>query len=212
MPFNSKASDWQRSWLSVWLVIHFFILIVCLIHNNGSSFLIRRIYQLTAPYPIALQQDYGARAIEMTTGLERSWPHQLQIHKRQTGADPDQWLLVQPESFPVLSQLDVRWRDFQHMLAVAASEENEELIYGVFNQAALKFRAAGLDIDGVRLVRTATLSIAQNRLYRSGQLPAAALDDAVLYEARVVLLSDNKVKLLPVLERARRAVSMEKAP
>lgn len=210
MPSNSRVSDWQRSWLSIWVVIHFFIFTICLVHNNGSSFLIRRVYELTAPYSIALQQDYGARSLEMTTGFARSWPHQLQIHKRQTS--DAQWQFVQPESLPIMQQLDVRWKNFQHMLAVAASEENEELIYGIFDQIALRCMDEGLDIDGVRLMRTATLSSAQNKLYRNGQLPAEALNDAVLYEARVVSMPDHQLKLLPVLERARRAVSMEETP
>ena len=210
MTLQSKASDWQRAWLSVWLVIHFFILAICLVQNNGASFLIKRIQQLTSAYSIALQQDYGARPLEMQTGLSRSWPHQLQIHQRHATAD--QWLPFQPVNLPMVQQFDMRWKNFQHMLAVAATEENEELVYVIFHKIARRMIAEGVDIDVVRLVRPATLSFAQDKQYRDGLLPAEALEDTVLYEARVVSLPENEIRLLPVLQRMRRAVSLEKTP
>lgn len=204
MPESSTISEAKRPWLSLWLVVHFFILIVCLIQNNGSSFLVRRLYQLTGPYSTALMQDYGARPLEMTTGALRSRPHHIQVHK--LGAATDQWETVVDGASKVGLVVDRRWRNFEHMLAVAAAENNEELVYIVFHHLSNRERG----IDAIRLVRTATLSYAQNEQYSAGRLPADDLKDSVLYEARIVSMPDNQMKLLPVLEKSRRATPSAK--
>ncbi len=60
-----RLSESKRAWLSLLIVIHFFVLIVCLLHNRGASFLIRRLHQLTAPISILIHQDYGAKSLEL---------------------------------------------------------------------------------------------------------------------------------------------------
>lgn len=191
--------------------MHFFILTVCLIHNNGSSNLFYRLAKLTAPYSVLISQDYGARPIEMTTGQPRSHSHHLQVHAKEEAEDS--WHTLEPPHSP-LPLPDVRWHNAEHLLALAASEENEELIYRIFEQVAQAKSIAVVDgqaIDEIRLVRAATLSFAQNQLYREGNLPEDDLKDTVLYAARIVSMPDGQVKLLPVLERTRRAVSLEDA-
>lgn len=206
MPRSPTLSEAKRSWLSLWLVVHFFVLIVCLVQNNGSSFLVRRLYQLTGPYSTALMQDYGAWPIEMTTGALRSRPHRIQVHK--IGAATDQWETVEDSSSQAGLVGDGRWRNFSHMLAVAAAENNEELVYIVFHHLANRRRG----MDAIRLLRTATLSYAQTEQYIAGRLPAEDLNDSVLYEARIVLMPDDHIKLLPVLEKTRRATPLANTP
>lgn len=210
MTIVSQTNDTRRAWLSVWVVVHFFILAICLIQNNGSSYLVRRLQQLFSPYAVAIGQDYGARPLEMTTDTERSRLHLLQYHLRD--AAPDTWNTVEPSDLPFVSKLDPRWRNFQHLLALAATENNEELIYFVFDHIAQRTHAQQMSIDGVRLMRKATLSFAQNELYREGQLPAEDLNDQVLFEVRVIAMTAGQIRLLPVLERTRRAASAEKSP
>ncbi len=91
-------------------------------------------------------QDYGARPLEMTTGALRSRTHRLQVHS--LGAADNQWDTIADDSaFGLL--FDGRWRNVEHMLAVAASENNEELVYVIFDHAAKRSR----DIDAIRLIR-----------------------------------------------------------
>lgn len=206
MPQSPSISEAKRPWLSLWLVVHFFILIVCLVHNNGSSFLVHRLYQLTGPYSTALMQDYGARPIEMTTGTQRSHPHHLQVHR--PGAAANQWEPLEEGVSQVGLVIDGRWRNFEHMLAVAAAENNEELVFVVFHHWANRQRG----IDAIRLVRNSTLSYAQNEQYIAGKLPVDDLNDSVLYEARIVSMPDGQIKLLPVLEKSRRATPSANTP
>lgn len=203
----NTPNETNRAWLSIWVVVHFFILIVCLIHNSGSSLLINRLNQLFTPYSILLAQDYGAKQFALSSGLPKAFPHKLQCHPIAAGAD--EWEAIEPEAFPVLASIDQRWSNVQGMLALAAFEDNEELIYVVFDHVA---RPRAANIDAVRLVRSATLSFAQNEMLREGKLPAEDLREVVLYEARVVTMSDSQVKLLPVLEPTRRAASVKGNP
>ena len=200
----------HRSWLSLWLVVHFFVLTICLIHNNGSSQAVRRVQQLTGPYSVGLLQDYGARPLEMTLGSRRSMPHLIQLHL--SGTDDQQWETVAPVESPWIQPIDERWRNYQHMLALAADEDNEELINILLEHAAGRAKEASMQVDAVRLVRPAVLSYDQSEQYRDGRLLAKELDDTVLFEARIVSMPDDQIKLLPVLEPTRRAVSREGSP
>jgi hypothetical protein len=126
----------------------------------------------------------------------------------QAGAATDQWKVFQADD-ALTHLIDDRWKNFDHMLGVAAAEGNEELIYIVFEQVVAQWNQHRDPVDAIRLVRPAVLSYMQSQQHREGTLPAAALEEAVLYEARAVAMPGGSVKLLPVLEKTRRASAVE---
>lgn len=223
---HGQVPEALRSWISLWLTIHFFALAVCLAANFVSSELERRILNVLAPYVVGLHQDYGAVPLEMTRGAEIDYRHEYQVH--EAGRAADRWQTLDPPQH-AFSTFDDRWRSFERLTAMAASELNEDLIYlllehclaGPFGNAdspADARTAAPADsdagnsidrkVDGVRLLRRATLSYTADRLRVAGELPVAELGDKNLFECRVVHLSGGRVKLLPVLETLRTAKSV----
>ncbi|MCC6512330.1 MAG: hypothetical protein IT423_24745, partial [Pirellulaceae bacterium] len=108
--------------------------------------------------------------------------------------------------------VDRRSQNFARMLAVVAEEKNEELVHLIFDHCLLAWRERGQEVDGIRMVRQATLTYLQAVAERAGELPIAASEPQVLFECRVVALDTARVKLLPVLEKTRRAISVETAP
>jgi hypothetical protein len=203
---SGQLSAGLRPWISLWLTIHFFALGVCLAANFVSSELERRILKVLAPYTVGLHQDYGGIPLEMTRGAEIDYPHALQIH--HTDEADDAWQNVAPAN-QVLAMLDQRWHAFERWVALAAAEQNEELIYLLLQRCLdSSLRGDEAAVDRVRLVRRATLSYAADRARVAGELPVTDLEDRTLYEARVVELSGGRVKLLPVLESLRTSKSL----
>ena len=203
---HGQLADALRPWISLWLTIHFFALAICLAANLVSSELERRILKVLAPYTVGLHQDYGAVPLEMTRGAEIDYAHVFQVH--EAGNAPDQWQSIEPPRH-FASSLDHRWRSFEHWVAMAASEPNEDLIYMLFERCLERqFRGSDAKADGVRLLRRATLSYAADQARVAGELPVAELSDRTLFECRVVHLSGDRVKLLPVLESMRTSKSL----
>ncbi len=207
MDSSPQVSAAARPWLSLWIVIHFFILAICLVQNNGASSLVRRIQQLTSVYSITFAQDYGGRPMEMSTGTDRSQPHIVQVRPSSDGEAV--WTDIQPPANPPLAWIDSRWHNFQHMLAIAATENNEELLTIILDHIARHALVRDQSVNAIRLIRPATLSYAQDAMYRQGKLPVDDLKEAVIYEARIVVMPDQQIRLLPVLEQTRRATSVE---
>jgi hypothetical protein len=202
------AVKW-RPWLSLWVTIHFFVLGIFLFANVESSALLRRMTRLLGPYAVFLHQDYGAVPLAMTRGGQSDYPHLLQFHARSD--DASLWRTVPTDAGP-FGWLDRRAENFSHMVSIVAEEKNEELVHLLFEQAILQASQQGVEsVDGVRLVRQATLSYTQALAARAGELPTTEMEDKVLFECRVLDV-DGQTKLLPVLEPTRRARSVEPRP
>lgn len=203
---DGRLQDAIRSWLSVWLVIHFFALVLSLLTSVGTSDAERRLLRVLAPYVVGLHQDYARAPLQMTRGQEVDFQHVLQFHLSSAAADA--WQVIGPPTGP-LSRLDLRWSALERHLARAAAAENEDLLHLIYEQAIVRLsQEDGHAVDGIRLARHATLSYEDDEAQRAGELRESALDDEILFECRVVELSPGRFKLIPVLEATRRAKSL----
>jgi len=209
VPANGavELSARSRPWLHLALIIHFFSLSLFLACNMGASELAARLMRVLSPYMVSVSQDFGGVPLGMTSGTEVDLPHVLEI--RAAGSPQSEWQVVEPPR-NLLGQWDNRWHNFVRMLAQASSEQNEDLVFMVFEHCvrAQETRGSG-KIDAIRLVRRATLSYASDQAWVIGELPASQLEDSVLHECRVIHLSNGRLKLLPVLETTRTSKSLQ---
>lgn len=203
---NGQVNCSLRPWLNLWLTVHFFSLAVCLAANFASSELERRLLKVLAPYTVLLHQAYGGVPLEMTRGLETDFLHEFQVHV--VGQASDAWQTVAPKHTGI-SVVDRRWRAFQQRVAFVASAKDDDLSLLLMERSMIQQSvAAGDQLDGIRLVRRASLSYAADRARVAGELPVEQLRDQTLYEYRVVHLQGGRVKLLPVLESTRTSKSL----
>jgi hypothetical protein len=193
--------------VSLAITIHFFATIVSLAANLSPSELERRILKLLTPYTVGLHQDYQGVPLDMTRGSEVDFPCQFEIRR----AGSEQWQTVEPPRH-FASAWDRRWRTFERMADIVAIEQNEPLVYLVFEQCVRREEVArdSAAVDSVRLVRRAALSYAADQAYVAGELPVSENQDRTLYECRVVKLDADRIKLIPVLESMRTSKSLSK--
>ncbi len=191
-----------KPWLSLWLTIHLFALIVCLFANHSSGVLTQRLVRLLAPHSVASFQDYGAAPLAMTQALPLDDPHRIEMHRVSDPADAWQPVFAE-DSILALSKPTT---NFQRMLGVAGEEKNEELIHLLFEHCLRsEDKTAKNPIDGLRLVRVATKSLARFNSERQLDPSASLHKRQTIHECRVVTLPGDRPKLIPVLERTRRA-------
>lgn len=193
-----------RPWIHLGLTIHFFALLVCLASNLAPSELQLRLLKLLSPYTVGLHQDYGAVRLEMTRGTDIDFDHQIQFRKSRD----EPWQLLAPTK-SWADWLDRRWPNFVRLMAIAARDQNDELVYALLEHAAKLRIATGSQPQDVRFLRRATLSIASDRASSSGVLSPAELEDNALYECRVIYLDDGRIRLLPVLKSLRTTKAVE---
>ncbi len=190
----------RRPWLSLWVTIHFFIVTICLLNNAGGSQLLSRLVRAVAPYSIALHQDYGGLPLGMTSGEELDKQCLVEIHL--AGDPPQQWHIAQPTTSSLWGTIDRRAANLEHMISIAGADKNEEILGLLFDTAL--HQSPG-QVDRIRLRRVAAATFQQASLSSSGELPPGSIQDTTLFECTVIELSGGVKRLLPVLDKVRRA-------
>lgn len=213
---RGQLAESFRPWVSLAITIHFFAIVVSLAANLSPSELERRILKVLTPYTVALHQNYQGVPMEMTRGTEIDQACEFEI--RRAGPPGEPWQTVQPPRHSGMP-LDLRWRTFERMTGIIATEQNEPLVHLLFEQCVRRAEQSGTELPGpeqsgpaavesVRLVRRATLSYAADQAYLAGELPQSENQDRTLFECRVVRLDKERIRLIPVLESLRTSKSL----